>query len=783
MRPLCILVAILMTATGASSGEGPGPKMTRKERTQAAELLRHSVTELIVSPDDVPQRAARIVALSEFAGRLDAEGAETSLLLANIHGMRAQPKPALAAMDRYLASFPDDYAISTRWLDLKLDLLNTADERIRLLSSVVLDESRPHSLRSLAAAEKAGILARQGRKAGAVDAFHRSLELEASNAIGLRGLLAMRDSPSAAEFADALLGQIRGSPRDFALAWQLAQLLGSVGLHKLSLEVFDYANALASEDGRIGRAAPRLRAEYCSAMLDAGKYKRATEVFESDLSAMTYNGDLHSLMVEAYKKLGREGEAQRTIRVMEANYRAMESGADWRDMGAVHAEIAWFHLVTKPDPDRALAYARKAQLAENGPVLERILGAAEMAVGNEHAGAARLSKLVSQDAYAAAILAEHYSAEGDLALAGKAIQSGLALVRSGPAFRKLRAVAASRGQTIPLAEGGDEARQVYEASDKSFMKLALTPEGCVSVRFQPRTKRFGAGQPVSVDAVLSNIGQASVPLDGGGLFRPRMSLQVSVNGPGLRVFDNLPMAVWPAPGRLVPGQTVSVAVRLDVGKLAKFLRERPLDDLALTVTGMLDPVKRGRKFVSSLPPVKPEPVSVLRQGLVIRANGSKPVSQDEGYRLALGRIVRDLRRGDLMKRIAAARQIASLLCFAQKLRQGQAELSDQLKGKVSKPVMLSLLQAALQDESPVVRAQMVAELSSLSADGEALGLVGDLIEDPSALVRMRVAELVGMSQSEGSGIVLSHLAEDSDELVSTMAKAFANSASSGGDED
>ena len=51
-------------------------------------------------------------------------------------------------------------------------------------------------------------------------------------------------------------------------------------------------------------------------------------------------------------------------------------------------------------------------------------------------------------------------------------------------------------------------------------------------------------------------------------------------------------------------------------------------------------------------------------------------------------------------------------------------------------------------------------------------MLGPSISDPSALVRLRVAELMGSSRMQVNQPVLDNFAQDGDDLVRAMADAF-----------
>ncbi len=66
---------------------------------------------------------------------------------------------------------------------------------------------------------------------------------------------------------------------------------------------------------------------------------------------------------------------------------------------------------------------------------------------------------------------------------------------------------------------------------------------------------------------------------------------------------------------------------------------------------------------------------------------------------------------------------------------------------------------------------MIAALSMVDVDASIIKYLGPAITDSSALVRLRVVELLGASGVAGQGAVLEYLTKDFDAIVQLMAKA------------
>jgi len=85
---------------------------------------------------------------------------------------------------------------------------------------------------------------------------------------------------------------------------------------------------------------------------------------------------------------------------------------------------------------------------------------------------------------------------------------------------------------------------------------------------------------------------------------------------------------------------------------------------------------------------------------------------------------------------------------------------------------LAAAEHALADASPVVRAEMLTA-AQWAAPVDRLLLARTVTDDPSALVRLREAELIGLSTQAPDDARLALLAADADPLVAQVAEALA----------
>ena len=740
----------------------------------AAESLRHSAGNMSMSPG-APGRVERLVALSMFAEQLAPGDPETNRLLIGIYERQGKFTPAARAAKARLSARPSDHALGLLWLRLELVTRDTAETRIAFLESVAADRARPAALRAEAIAMTTPILLGRAEKAKARASLERVLKADPYHPGALSGRLELTEAPKPEDRVRTALALLHANPRDYRTISNLAVILDELGLYDQALVFFDHAEKIMLASATDAKPAHDFLVGYFDAMLDAGRAKQAAEKFQPVLKNFPESMDLQSLLIEAFRLTGEKDEADELIKAMEAACDRKKPVA--QSSLEFATEIAWFYLLTRRRANTALIYARMAERIDAvDPIVRRIVGVAELASGRPELvkpGVEKLKALFESDVYAACFLAEHYFGTGRKAAATEALLAGAKISRSGPAYRRLLALAKANNVDIPPADGSEAAAAEVKAFDVRYLEMALSPEKFLAVTIRPVRDRIAPGEPIAVEATLTNTSAVNIPLGEYALFNPVMGLEVSVEGMEKMVFNDLPLVFWPAPRYLRPGESVRASVRLDVGKLGVFLASRPLETLSLNVTGMLNPVQYGREFRSWVPTVKPKHAKITRLDLLASFAVTAGDEWRKAYRLALGYVVRDMKRGSIAERMRAARQVGSLLALVREVELGRHEPPSPHAGDVTKPVLLTMLREVLKDSSPTVRAEMLASLNYVSLDKSIVRLLSRAVEDTSSLVRFRMVELIGASGTPGRETIVDYLAQDKDQHVRRMAEAFA----------
>jgi len=767
---VCILPEVWAQSAPAPAGEASA---------SVAESVFHSAQCLIHASAETPARAGRLVALADLAGRLGPDRQDVQQLRAGVFEIQGKFADAAGALSTAVKADPVDHAMAVRWLRLALTACDSAADRMALIESVLARDDLGDPLKADACVRWAGILLGQGRREQAERMYQKALMLDAYNPDALVGTLGMLDKPTPAEKAGTLLGLLRGNPLAAADAWKLALQLQQLGLYQPSLEFFRYIERLSQAPGRGVRLSETFLTHYFNAMLDADRVAEAIEKLEPIAAEYPDHADIQSLLLEAYRAAGDDKKAQELVKAMQQAYEKKLAAAP--SSSALASELAWFYLVTLNRPNVALSYIGKvrSQMADD-PILQRIAGAAELLAdkGLQAQGRDKLQGLLSRDVYAAVFLAEHYFVAGDTAAGTEAIEVGALLDRGGPAFRRLSALAARHDVEIPPAKGSDEVAALVKAFDRRVLEMGISPEKFLSVEIHTAQPGVLTGEAIRVEATLTNNGPIDVPLGSRGLVSAVLGLEAQSAGSDGPTFADLPMIVFPAPRYLRPGQSVTADVRIDVASLAAYLARSCLRDVKLTVAAKLDPGQANGDLVGALASVKIAPVELTVHGLrgeqfLGRLGHPKPDKPKAAYELVLALLARhDLAKGDVPARMRAARQSASLLMLAREIQAGRLRNAPGFDGDLLTDALMLQMDKALADASPAVRAEMVAALEQVSLDEALLARLGSVVQDPSYLVRFRMAELIGASGTPGSQTLVDLYAQDDDPCVRKMARAF-----------
>jgi len=767
VRALVLLSVTWLAGVAPAAGPRTQPDPGRSEaRALLAGSLAHQARSLgHLRGQDARGRAGRVLAMLRLAERLRGDIPQVNRQLAALYEELADLEKAAAAARRYVRVRGDDYAMGVRLIRLAEPAAETADDRAALLKGFVADEHLSAAVRAFASAKLAGIYRGQGEKRKALAACEQALALDPLQPAALRWQAGAGEEKlgPAAELRLAL-ARFRADPRGVSASWEVARLLQAAGLATEALSFHRLAHRLSQIKRLPDADMEKLLVDYFNAMLDAGQADEAVKVFEPMTKGYARSRGLHALMVEAYRAVGNVNRAKAEIDVLRQIYAPLEA-ADADRSPRESAELAWFYTIFAGDAGKARQYALEAaRAAGEDPGVRLALGASSLKTGKADEGVRTLAALVEEDPYAAAILAEHYLAAGKDDAARAALKRGAGELRSGPGWRRLEALAKAHKVSLPPAPHAGGMREALAGLPAHVLDMARSPERAVRLSLAAATARVRPGEPVAVTLELENISAHRVPLGASGLLNPVVYLGVSIEADEKINLPHLTPVPLPAPRYLAAGAKVRVTARVDVGAAERALRTRPLQQVTVTVSALPDPLEHAGRLFSSVPELKVAPAVVTREALFDAARGKVAAEH------ALGYIVRDLKRGDLRARLRAARQTGGLYAHVGRAATQRAEAV--FPEVITRPVLLSMTRAFLRADAAAVRAEMLAALRHADLDDRVIGLMGPLIEDRDAAVRLRLIDLLAAKRTSGHETLLDYFARDDDPLVRQIAAAL-----------
>lgn len=730
--------------------------------------LRHSALNLIHAPANTPARAGRLVLLTRLAVELDPTDPDGLAILTDIYEIQGDYKAAEQLVTRRLKDNPDDYVLSLSYLRLRLAQLQTASDKLAFLQKFAADKNRDVYIRAQASAQAAEIYLGQGDNAKALAAFQDARRLDGLLPSAIKGVLGLTRNLSQAQRLALLLALVRADAADPEALWQAALLLNNVGQFQEAVSFYDAAYQLMQARGESPDEA--FLVQYFNGLLDARQSRKAIEIFVPLLNKHKDSMEIKSLLREAFVTVGDDPKAANLAENIEQQLRNMEIPEE--DPAATYRTMAWQYTINDLRPYTALACARTAAkgLPSNG-ALELVLGAAELRGGQEKAGLTRLKKLQKKDPYAAVFLAEHYYRANDPAAGKAALLDAAAQTRRGRAFRRATELATRQHVKLPEPGGTEDMRKQLKNFTSDTLAMGVTPQRFVRTYLRPAAPTAMPGEHIMLGALLSNESPYAIPLGPSGLLNANISLRAVPRRGQREEFDDLPMIDFKAPRYLAVEQNLQRWTLADVGNLDEYLMRRPLETIQLTFYGIVDPMQKGQVLVPSLPGLETDGVDVFRLDLLGQFDREK-VSWPKRYQYSLGYLVKLMRADRIEARMVAARATASLLTFVGDLQVGRATVPPKLTGQVKQPVLLTLLREVLKDKSPYVRAEAVSSLIYCRVDNNILRILSAVQNDPSPLVRLRMAELVGVTQPAGYKKLIQQYQNDEDETVHAMAKLF-----------
>lgn len=780
MKRFFALLAMQISAMccAATTQTATAPSATPAQRELAAAIVQDA------RPGYAPKETSRqllhvrrAAALSRLALRLDDRSPLAYATLAEASVALRDPATAAEAVEGYLRQFAyNDYDWFAHWLNLRLNAAASAEERTAMLRGVAGNQDYPATVRALALVDQAAIAERRAEATLARDLCAEALTFDPDLPAAARGAVGAEGTPTPTRETELLLAMLRGNPAIADPAWDMARLCRRLGAYGQSMVFYNHVQQMAATAGQTPSRAFQL--DYLNALLDAGQAERAVQEFSAQVASDPIDLTYASLLVEAYRQLGQPSRAEALIERMAGVYQSQENPET--ASGATAAELAWFYHRFRNRAQQAMQWAAVALSRDpKNPTIQRIWAMIMKASSEADVARSQLAQLASTDPYAAADLADYEFSQGSKETARKYLAQAADLIRERPwwadrsewqvrpTWRYVVDVARRNNASLPEAKDATAVAELVSQFDVGYLEMGRHPERSIQVLLKPLAVNARLGEPLLVEAILTNTGQCPLPLGSWGVFMPRLLVQVSAR----RGDSAAPVVAdtwlsWAAPRYLAPRASLHYILSVEVGAVQEALMADPLGTWEVTCTAILDPLERNGDFISSVPGLTVDPVRLQRPAFV----GS---DDPAAYWAGLTELVGRLRGSSESQAMRAAVATVALIKLTQEIESKKAVIGPNIASNPRKAELLSMLRFCLQEAPSTVKARTLGAMQTLKVEGIIAQLMQPCLEDPDPTVRARAADLIGMSPSyPNKGILQALAGDDPDPLVRAVASIY-----------
>ena len=611
------------------------PAVPDPQNGALAERLTSMATGLLRSqpPSNAIWRYTQ--ALLEAATRLAPDEPRYQRLLVEAAGRAGDEETILKTLERYRKLVPNDEYAQVQLIDLYLKRMQSADDRINYLKSIIDSPAVANGVRSFAAMRLAGALAERMQNDLANEAVGVALKLNPLNLDALRlQLQHVQQNGSPADRLAAEFSLLQSNPAQPAVALDVAREFADAGMVQRSLEWFRQAVGLHRQMGLVPGA--DLGVDFASELFISGDTKQALGLMEQvtnanpdDLNAwllkliVARNAGNKELQTQTIQKahvaltnrmalLAKQaGSTTATTRPMDftGEVPLPDPMADLaliqqnkpdlvQQYAPVAGGMAWLKVFFEEKPAQAVPFTNAVAKAigEGHEVTARLQGWQYLVAGNNDEARVKLSAVADRDPIAA--LGMIRLAGKDAAAEQKAVEQARQMLQQAPsrltgAF--LYAELAPRGVTIKPTATAPMLEKVLEAFPKDWMKIIDQPQTFYAARIEPVSGRVSVpvGEPVLVQATITNIGRYPLTMGPEGVIHPDLWFDAQTRGVQPNFYPAEAFARMGCPILLMPNQSVSQVVRLDQAQLLATLERYPAAHFQIMAMMMTNPTTIG----------------------------------------------------------------------------------------------------------------------------------------------------------------------------------------------
>ncbi|MAE60351.1 MAG: hypothetical protein CMJ49_03240 [Planctomycetaceae bacterium] len=613
------VVVIGLAVVGAAAGQTqPSTTSQTAEQMMAGRLEQLARNRIENRPDPSAARIEQVLILLDHATRLDDTNAERWRYLIEAIDVAQRDALLRPALEGYLRTSPDDEVAWFRLLLVLGESRQTVEGRLAFYDSLLTGKASDRfslSVRSRVAYRAALLCREQGDEKGYARELSRSMRLDDVNkeaALEAYRLVTSRSELTPEKQLILLLQVLHADPADAGVHQLIADLMLSVGNYGQAFNWYTTGLVLHELRGR-SPSLDMLRRHVVAAW-GVGNTARSLELIdgvrqtlEARASAAEAAGedptgiatmplDFQQLLVAIHTVQSQGDDAAQQF----ATLREMLNGhlADDPEDAKLLMDLVWSAVLFDQGLDKSMAAHLDTlrtilteDLTEESVALQRLLGWWELRAGRPAEAWEILEPLAPTDPPSALGLCYVLAELGEFDAIGEWLNR---VYQSGPErLYGVMAVDMLRRYGLELVSKAewDAVNASVDRLPRSLQGLALSRSPVVQLRAQARGYRFGYGDPIEIDLVLTNLSEWPLALGRDGTIPTRAFVNTTVeSGAGEPVRQNPVVVDMHRQFRLDPGQRLRVGSRIDVGRLGMLLDSNPQPKLRMHVLAVLNPV-------------------------------------------------------------------------------------------------------------------------------------------------------------------------------------------------
>jgi len=704
------------------------------------------------TPADVRQ----IRVLLEAAGRLDPTLPDTWVWLQELSSLSDDGPATLRALEQLVRTDPTHQTAFFRWLTLRGDSWQTAEQRCLWLEELVADAVRRTELRCMIHTQLARLALARLDRVSARQHLQQAFALDRWNAdAGALEVELVQDEPPLVRLP-AMLRLLQFNPLDVELSWQVGVLLDQTGCPEQAETFYAHAQDVFSRAHPSSALPAGYRLQLAWHQVALGRLEEATQLVQeaviADRALASEAGLLHYWLLN---KRDAPMEAERIRQALSRRFAQVREPEE----APVHelAYAAWFCCTVDPQPQRAAMLAEAAaRRAPTDRFVRRVLGWAQVLNLDTDAGIQTLTPIAGEDPYAAYRLARLALDAGDADTARRVVRD-LSTFPIGPARDLLDQLGLDDSEPRWRSQRS-AALAALSGFDQRVLEFHRNPSGFLEAAVVPMSRALRPGEPWWLEFRLTNRAPFAITLGPDRMVNPVFLLSFEVEGERRRSFPHLLTVAVDRVLVLPPGETVRTRCTVDLGPLRRAARQAPQHLQRVAVTAILDPMQDSAgQWQPALGGQQLRPVYFNR----LPANASRE---------ALRALFAAFTGGGDAERFLAVEQMAELLGEAQRATLGRLNYRPE---PIPEDRIVDALLAGLQVESWELRARTLEALQVVGLDQRMLAAIERCLRDEHWLVRLLAARLIGQRMGPAAVPLLRPLAEaDPDELVRELAGCF-----------